>query len=53
MAVPVVSLRIGGGDYFIEERGLIIRKESFTTEQRIGVYYNNIWKIANTVSHPE
>lgn len=42
MAVPVVSPRIGGHGYFVGERGLATRKESFTTDEIVGVHCNNI-----------
>lgn len=42
MAVPVVSPRIGGRGYFVGERGLATRKESFTTDEIVGVHCNNI-----------
>ena len=45
----MVSLRMGGGGYFIEKNGFVTRKESFTADEKIGVHYNNIWKIAITI----
>lgn len=43
----------GEGGYFIEERGLVTRKESFMTDEIIGVHCNNIGKTAITTSSPE
>lgn len=42
MALGMVSLRMGGGGYFIEKNRFVTRKESFTADEKIVVHYNNI-----------
>lgn len=42
MAVPMGKPEDGEGGYFIEEIGLVRRKESFMTDEIIGVHCNNI-----------